>query len=279
MTIEKDVPETIIMDDNRLQQILTNFVGNACKFAPDSLIHLKVYMANNQPFEEIIFCLEDAGPGIALENLCSIFEPYNQVESDLNRKTNGVGLGLSICKHLSEAMGGRCEAHSKLGEGSRFYLRLPCNTKQLKSQINEHRGKSNAEDLVKSKQKDSLQIMLVDDSEINHMIASKMLKNSGHQVISVMSGEDAIDVSITKRFDVILMDLQMPGMDGISTARKIIETNGINSNTPIIPMTANVGSEFEVQTADAGMTGFIAKPINPDIMLDSIYLALKESNV
>ena len=274
MTIEKDVPESIIIDDNRLQQILTNFVGNACKFAPDSLIHLKVYMANVKPSEEIIFCLEDAGPGIALENLCSIFEPYKQVESDLNRKTKGVGLGLSICKHLSEAMDGTCEVDSKLGEGSRFYLRLPCNTKQLKSQIKQHTGKSNAEDLVESKQKNSLQIMLVDDSEINHMIASKMLKSCGHQVISVMSGEDAIDVSKTKRFDVILMDLQMPGLDGITTARKIIEINGINRNTPIIPMTANVGSEFETLTADAGMTGFIPKPINSDIMLETIFHAL-----
>ena len=121
--------------------------------------------------------------------------------------------------------------------------------------------------------------MLVDDSEINQLIAKKMLEKRGHKVVSIMNGYDAIDASKTKRFDVILMDLQMPEMDGLTAARKIIEINGINRNTPIIPMTANVGSEFEIQTADAGMIGFIPKPVNPDTMLDSINLALRESHM
>ncbi len=276
MTIDRHVPDLITMDVNRLQQILTNFVGNACKYAPDSLIHVKIYM---QSPEVIIFCVEDTGQGIAIKDLCRIFEPFNQVDSELNRKTSGVGLGLSICKRLSEAMGGTCEADSKLGEGSKFYLRLPCNTAQQKSQVQAHKDKINAENDDDFEQKDILRIMLVDDSEINQLIAKKMLEKRGHKVVSIMNGYDAIDASKTKRFDVILMDLQMPEMDGLTAARKIIEINGINRNTPIIPMTANVGSEFEIQTADAGMTGFIPKPVNPDTMLDSIYLALRESHM
>ena len=223
------------------------------------------------------FSLDDHGPGIGKEHLESIFEPFNQVESNLDREAGGVGLGLSICKRLAVAMGGTCGVHSTPGEGSTFFFELPCRAIDPPADKRRIDRLATNETSAPLKAETELEVLLVEDSKVNQMIARTMLEKRGVEVITVESGYAAIEIAAQRRFDVVLMDLQMPGMDGITAATTILEADGPNEKTPIIPMTANVGPEFQNQTLDAGMTGFIPKPLKPEAMMDAIYAALRQA--
>ena len=277
MAVDEDLPEWMLIDQNRVQQILTNFIGNACKFAPASALTLTVQRQEKETVASVRFSLADHGPGIGKEHLESIFEPFNQVESNLDREAGGVGLGLSICKRLAVAMGGTCGVHSTLGEGSTFFFELPCRAVDPPADKRRIDRQATSETSTPLKAETELEVLLVEDSKVNQMIARTMLEKRGVEVITVESGYAAIEIAAQRRFDVVLMDLQMPGMDGITAATTILEADGPNEKTPIIPMTANVGPEFENQTLDAGMTGFIPKPLKPEAMMDAIYAALRQA--
>jgi signal transduction histidine kinase/ActR/RegA family two-component response regulator len=279
MAIDEDLPEWILIDQNRVQQILTNFIGNACKFAPASVLKLTVQRLEQETIASVRFSLADRGPGIGKEHLESIFEPFNQVESNLDREAGGVGLGLSICKRLAVAMSGTCGVHSTLGEGSTFFFELPCRAIDPPADKRRIDRQATSETSARLKAETELEVLLVEDSKVNQMIARTMLEKRGVEVITVESGYAAIEIAAQRRFDVVLMDLQMPGMDGITAATTILEADGPNEKTPIIPMTANVGPEFQNQTLDAGMTGFIPKPLKPEAMMDAIYAALRQAQI
>ena len=277
MSVDKDLPVWILIDQNRVQQILTNFIGNACKFAPASALTLTVQRQERETVASVRFSLADHGPGIRKEHLESIFEPFNQVESNLDREAGGVGLGLSICKRLAVAMGGRCGVQSTLGKGSTFFFELPCRAVDPPADKRRIDRQATSETSAPLKAETELEVLLVEDSQVNQMIARTMLEKRGVEVITAESGYAAIEIAAQRRFDVVLMDLQMPGMDGITAAKTILEADGPNERTPIIPMTANVGPEFQNQTLDAGMTGFIPKPLKPEAMMDAIYAALRQA--
>ena len=279
MSIDEDLPVWILIDQNRLQQILTNFIGNACKFAPTTALKLTVERLERGDEHLVCFSLADHGPGIDAEHLESIFEPFNQVESNLDREAGGVGLGLSICKRLSVAMSGTCGVNSTVGEGSTFFLELPCRSVNPPAEKRLIDRQTTSEASAPTKAQTELKVLLVEDSKVNQMIARTMLEKRGVKVVVAESGYDAIEVAAQRPFDAILMDLQMPGMDGITAATHILEAEGPNERTPIIPMTANVGPEFQNQTLDAGMTEFIAKPLKPDVMMDAIYTALRQTSI
>lgn len=279
MSIDEDLPVWILIDQNRVQQILTNFIGNACKFAPTTALKLTVERLERGGEHLVCFSLADHGPGIDAEHLESIFEPFNQVESNLDREAGGVGLGLSICNRLSVAMSGTCGVNSTVGEGSTFFLELPCRSVDPPADKRLIDRQTTSEVSAPTKAQTELKVLLVEDSKVNQMIARTMLEKRGVEVVVAESGYDAIEVAAQRPFDAILMDLQMPGMDGITAATHILEAEGPNERTPIIPMTANVGPEFQNQTLNAGMTGFIAKPLKPEAMMDAIYTALRQTSI
>ena len=277
LSVDEGIAAWVLIDQNRLKQVLTNFVSNACKFAKGSPLRLRVEQAKNALQHCVRFALTDEGPGIADQYIEDIFQPFKQVQSNLDRDSGGVGLGLAICNRLAEAMDGYCGVESQVGVGATFFIELICPPVD-KPVERRYRERTVETDSVRQIKHDSqLEILLVDDSQVNQLIARTMLDKRGVQVTIAESGLGAIEMASKRRFDVILMDLQMPGMDGITAATTILEADGPNERTPIIPMTANVGPEFQNQTLNAGMTGFIPKPLKPEAMMDAIHTALRQA--
>jgi len=277
LVIDETAPDWVLIDQHRVQQILTNYVGNACKFAAGAPLTLSVTAIPREDCPALKFALEDQGPGISPENQKQIFEPFSQVESNLNREAGGVGLGLSICRRLAEAMGGEANVDSQIGEGSTFWFEIPVEATEAPV-AKRQSDKTEASDFTSRADSVSteLTILLVEDSEVNQMIARTMLEKRGLKVSIAASGLEAVEQASTMPFDIILMDLQMPGMDGLEATTRIKASASPNTNTPVLAMTANVGPEFEIQAENVGMVGFIAKPLKPDAMMDSIFQALRE---
>ena len=277
LVIDETAPDWVLIDQHRVQQILTNYVGNACKFATGGPLTLSVTAIPHEDRPKLKFALEDQGPGISPENQERIFEPFSQVESNLNREAGGVGLGLSICRRLADAMGGEADVDSKLGEGSTFWVEIPVDATEApaakrrsdRTQASDFTSRADSVDT-------ELAILLVEDSEVNQMIARTMLEKRGLKVSLATSGLDAVEQASTTPFDIILMDLQMPGMDGLEATSQIKASAGPNVDTPVLAMTANVGAEFKIRTENVGMVGFIAKPLKPDAMMDAIFQALRQ---
>lgn len=277
LVIDDTAPDWVLIDQHRVQQILTNYVGNACKFAAGGPLTLSVTATTREDSPALKFALEDQGPGISPENQRQIFEPFSQVESNLNREAGGVGLGLSICRRLAEAMGGEADVDSKLDEGSTFWFEVPVGATEApvakrQSDITEATDFRSRANSVGTE----LTILLVEDSEVNQMIARTMLEKRGLKVSIATSGLEAVEQASITPFDIILMDLQMPGMDGLEATSQIKASDGPNVDTPVLAMTANVGAEFKIRTENVGMVGFIAKPLKPDAMMDSIFQALRD---
>ena len=277
LVIDQNAPDWVLIDQHRVQQILTNYVGNACKFAAGAPLTLSVTAIPREDCPALKFALEDQGPGISPDNQIQIFEPFSQVESNLNREAGGVGLGLSICRRLAEAMGGEANVDSQIGEGSTFWFEIPVEATEApvakrQSDNTEASDFTSRADSVSTE----LTILLVEDSEVNQMIARTMLEKRGLKVSIATSGLEAVEQASITPFDIILMDLQMPGMDGLEATTQIKASAGPNVDTPVLAMTANVGAEFKIRTENVGMVGFIAKPLKPDAMMDSIFQALRD---
>lgn len=277
ISVGDDLAGWLMIDRNRLKQVLINFIGNACKFAPGTPLLLSASPVEGDIANLVRFSLSDGGPGISPEHKKTIFEPFNQVESNLDRNAGGVGLGLSISRRLAEAMEGTCGVESQINKGSIFHIELPCAPVEAPTELRGGGRSLAAKGSGSPKKKDHpLHVLLVEDSHVNQLIAKTMLEQRGLRVTAVESGLAAIEIASQETFDAILMDLQMPGMDGITAALKIQDLESLSAECPIIPMTANVGPEFETQTVSAGMIGFIPKPLKPDDMMDSIYSAIRQ---
>ena len=165
LSMDNDLPDYIEIDPNRVQQVLTNFVGNACKFAPASPLHLSVESTLMLDRKAIRFALTDKGPGISQEDQQTIFEPFNQVQSSLDRSAGGVGLGLSICKRLAAAMGGRCGVKSEVSQGATFFIEIPC-IEVARSTIDQSLSYQPQADRQQIADKEKLKLLLVEESEV-----------------------------------------------------------------------------------------------------------------
>ncbi|MCH1581347.1 MAG: response regulator [Luminiphilus sp.] len=199
-----------------------------------------------------------------------IFDPFTQLDSSLARRGGGVGLGLALCRDLARAMGGECTVASRRGEGATFEFSLPVTAVEMHAP---------AANITKDPVGLELthRLLLVEDSAVNQMLTQALLETLGHSVALADDGYQAINLCSQEPFDVILMDLQMPGIDGLDTTRRIKGEAGPNQATPIIPLTANVGEEFHEKVKEVGMVGFIEKPIDRDQMAREIAAVMKAS--
>ncbi|WP_184549377.1 ATP-binding protein [Mucilaginibacter sp. FT3.2] len=252
--VEDNVSPFVKVDEGRLQQILVNLIGNAIKFTDEGAVTVTVKGAEiKDGIQEISFQVKDDGIGISQESLTQLFKPFTQVNTTALRKYGGTGLGLSICKKLVELMGGKIWAISKEAKGSLFIFTLPLQV-------------TNG-DILRDHKPDSreafhyrpLKILLAEDNKMNQLIASKIFKKVGYNIDIAENGLDAILMNDKQQYDLIFMDIQMPGMDGLQATRTIIKKHG-KSAPPIIAMTANVLSEDENECAMAGMKDFVSKP-------------------
>jgi len=259
--IDPALPRWLSGDSGRLRQILLNLVGNATKFTPKGSVTLVVKpMEEDQDGVLVEFSVIDTGIGIDGEAQARLFESFVQADASISRRFGGTGLGLAICKRLVEGQGGAIGVESQMGQGSRFWFRLRYN-------------RAEAPDVPAPKPLPALpplRVLLAEDNPVNQKVALGMLSKGSHQVTLANNGREALDLASRQDFDLILMDMQMPEMDGLQAARAIRTLPAPRGLLPIIALTANaMGSDVE-RCLDAGMNAHLAKPIDPDIMIHTI---------
>jgi signal transduction histidine kinase/CheY-like chemotaxis protein len=248
----EDACVTVVGDENRLRQILLNLLTNAVKFSEHGTIVISgVYSARSG---RLRIEVSDNGVGIAEDKLSLLFERFRQADASTTRRYGGTGLGLSICKRLVELMGGEIGVVSQVARGSTFWFEVPLPQAAEGGEVKLHQPEPDAA---------SLRLLLAEDNIANQQIIKAMLESKGHSVIVVETGVAAVATAQTEKFDIILMDVQMPQMDGISASRIIRNTEKKEGRraTPIVGLTANAMSEDVVHCREAGMDAHVAKPI------------------
>jgi CheY-like chemotaxis protein len=295
--IEPNVPQGFIGDPTRLRQVLFNLIYNAIKFTGSGEVHLRCRAKEHTPKETTLqFSVTDTGIGLPKQEFERIFKRFVQADEQPQANYGGTGLGLSISKYLVELMGGDIWVESSPGSGSsfNFTVKLPVHHGALYAvQDSDHSGsiciadadtavfqlsqKEGPEPLVIEDMKKpgpeprALEILLVEDDLINRKMAANMLEKMGACVTTAENGADALKSMDKRRFDIVLMDVKMPVMDGIETTRRIREgeVNG-DKHIPIIAMTAHAMQGDSENFLKAGMSDYISKPIDPDNLLKKL---------
>lgn len=264
-----EVPDLLLGDAGRLRQIMINLIGNAIKFTEQGEVLVRISLQSAAPAGQVdlLFTVRDTGIGIPLEKQASIFQPFQQADSSITRSYGGTGLGLTISSRLVGMMGGQLQLESELGQGSRFYfsLLLTNATQTLPTMP----AVSNAN---LSPVSTSLRILLADDNAVNRLLARRLLNKAGHEVILVENGREALEAWEAEQPDLILMDVQMPVMDGLEATQLIrgLEQDKQFSPTPIIALTANALERDRQQCLAAGMDDFLSKPFQIQALLDVV---------
>lgn len=241
-------------DGARLRQVLLNLLGNAIKFTAKGRIMIEAeQMEETPPMLEIRVI--DTGIGISDEDQEKVFDDFETIANDPNAGFGGTGLGLGIARRFITAMGGEIGVESSPGEGSLFWIRIPLIAAEPPAEAT-----APAPEIPMR----PCRVLLVEDAEINRELAREMLTRLGHQVVEVMNGAEAIDAAGSGPFDLILMDIRMPVLDGLAATRAIRAGKGPNAKTPVIALSANVLPEARDRFMQAGMSGFLAKPLVPD---------------
>ena len=262
INVAPDVPNFLWGDAERLRQVLLNLAGNAVKFTQDGSIKINVKI-NHASLEgvELEFCIKDTGIGISPAQVDKLFQPFNQADSSTSRKFGGTGLGLAICKRLVEMMEGKIWVTSSLAEGSSFYFTTRFGIGQ-EFEVNDN---SDVELIEARSQLKGRSILLVEDNPFNQQVAKELLEKVGMEISLANNGVQALEQLRKTSFDIVLMDIQMPVMDGFEATRLIRENPNITTQC-IIAMTANAMAEDRQRCLAAGMNDFITKPITPDML-------------
>ena len=263
-----DLPQVVVGDPLRLQQILINLVSNAIKFSERGSVLVRVEVAKKTADVcHLCFSVQDTGIGIAPENLDKIFTAFIQADSTITRQYGGTGLGLSISTALAKLMGGSLTAASMVGHGSTFSLTLPFRLEMEKAEENSQRDdEGSVADEKDTKQRlarnlAGARILLVEDNYLNRQIAVEILSKAKLTIDEAVNGLQAVAAVERGHYDAVLMDIQMPEMDGL-TATEIIRRRFDRLHLPIIAMTAHAFDEHRKQCLDAGMNDFVSKPID-----------------
>lgn len=258
-SIDENCPNTLLGDEGKLQQILINLIGNAIKFTEIGSIQLSISNITQTDKTIILqFSIKDTGTGIPNSKIETLFKPFAQIEHAANNPTTGTGLGLAISKRLVELMQGSIRVESHLNKGSTFHFTASFDCIEDTLPIN----KTVTEPLINPTLSihHPLQILLVEDDKINRMVLHRLLEKMGYHPQTAINGQDALDKLQLTNFDVVLMDIQMPIMDGLETT-KIIRQHHSHQPT-IIAITANAMAQDKVLCQEAGMDDFLSKPIN-----------------
>ncbi|MEM7523944.1 MAG: ATP-binding protein, partial [Pseudomonadota bacterium] len=248
-------------DANRIAQVLLNLVGNAVKFTTSGEITVSAERVGAAAAVDLIeFSVADTGCGIAAEDLNRVFDDFVTLDVDYDREAGGSGLGLAICRRIVTAMGGEIGVESTPGEGSRFWFRVHLQTSQgLRPEVAPALDAGPAPAAP-------LDVLVVEDNEINRMVANRMLSAAGHSVTEARDGLEGVEAAAAHRFDVILMDISMPRMDGLEATRRIRAGEGLSAATPIIGLTAHASPTEQATFLESGMVKCLTKPLRRDAL-------------
>ena len=267
------IPETIQADPTRLRQILMNLVGNAIKFTAEGGVRIVASMEekNGQPF--LRFAVTDTGIGMTQEQIGRLFQEFMQADSSVTRRFGGTGLGLAISKRLTEAMGGQIAVQSERGVGSTFHFSIATGDLSGVPMLDTEQASEKFRSSSRSKQHGlrvyfkPARVLITDDTQANRQLAGLVLRKAGLTVDEAENGAIAVEKASRNTYDLLLMDMQMPVMDGF-TATRTLRDHGLQ--TPILAFTANVMEQDRQRCVAAGCSGFLTKPINIDLLLSTI---------
>ncbi len=267
-TVAESIPDQIVGDARRIRQILINLLSNAVKFTEKGGVHLSVD-TDGDSFSvtadqiRLQFRVADTGIGIPETKIESVFESFTQADDSLGRKFGGSGLGLAISRQLAEMMRGDLTVESHEGTGSTFTFSLVVGRAP---EMRPPKPQPPAPEPVKSKTNGKLRVLIADDNEANRRVLGKLLLKLGHDVVEAINGENAVALCAEKNPDVILMDVQMPVLNGLDAAMRIRQTG--NTAVPIIALTAHSMQEDRERCEAAGMTDYLGKPFDPRRLIE-----------
>ncbi len=255
--LDTGVPAAVMMDSDRLRQILVNLTGNAVKFTDAGAVTLRVGVGSSGA--TLRFEVEDTGPGLDAAQCAGLFQRFNQIDGALSRRHGGTGLGLAICKGLAEAMGGEVGVDSRPGKGSIFHLTLPLEAVEIADAPDTAGGAVSIE---------GLRVLVVDDNAVNRELARRILETFGAEVTDADGGDSALAQLATLPVDVVLMDLRMPDLDGREVLTRLRAVKGPNRDAPVLAFTADaeVGDGAGLEAFD----GIVRKPIDTLLLAEAV---------
>lgn len=252
-------------DEMRLKQLFNNLIGNALKFTRTGGVAVHITSSGEEGAVAITATVDDSGPGVPEDAAASIFDPFNTGRA--GREGAGAGLGLAICRQIVELMNGRIavERSPEGGARFRFSLTLPSASREMRAAVQQ---------MAEPTRHSTLHVLVVDDNATNRFVAGKVLELFGCSSEAVEDGREAVDRVQARAFDLVLMDIKMPVMDGVQATRAIRSLSGQVRDIPILALTANADPRDEAEYLAAGMNGVAQKPIQPDALLNAIRLVM-----
>lgn len=274
LDLEDKVPEHVLGDPTRLSQILNNLVGNSVKFTHKGSVTISCKLSSqNKQKIKLEFTVKDTGIGIPKDKQEIIFDSFSQASSETTRKYGGTGLGLAITKRLVSLYSGSISLESELNKGTSFKITLPFEAREVQKESKENQvlHSNNGRD-------EELTIMLVEDNKMNQLVAGKFLKKWGMKYVIAENGKEAVDLIKKDDFDLILMDLHMPEMDGYEATRQIRSLDSSKSNIPIVALSASASPGVKERIHEFHMNGFVTKPFDPAELLNTIRNKVAENS-
>jgi CheY-like chemotaxis protein len=256
---QRDLPAVLLGDEGRLRQVLFNLIGNAVKFTERGSVNIEIgaRLLDDEQVE-LVASVRDTGIGIAADALPGLFERFKQADNGIARRYGGSGLGLAISRGLIDLMGGRIDVETEPGRGSTFRVNVSLRRGQSLNVASADTTFDGAADMVAA---GGLHVLVAEDNEVNQHVVRAMLTNLGYSCEMACDGLEVVSKVTAGRFDLILMDIQMPNLDGLAATRRIRALGGIVAHIPIIALTANAMVEDKQAYIEAGMNEHVSKPI------------------
>ena len=268
LDVSPNVPNSVVIDPDRFKQIVINLLGNAIKFTEKGEVGAKIDYIDHGSSDsgKIIVSVVDSGIGISEENKERIFESLIQGSAGINRDYGGTGLGLSISNQLIELMDGELEMESELGKGTSFQITIPA---QVSKDLIDPMSARTTRKIKQCKARKPISILLAEDNPLNQIYSLNILEKAGHRVTVVENGADAVSAFKAEPFDLVLMDIQMPIVDGEQATQEIREIDK-DEKVPIVALTANVMREAKNRYLEIGMNSVLIKPFTQEDLLDLV---------
>ncbi|HYH03133.1 MAG TPA: PAS domain S-box protein [Bacillota bacterium] len=271
--VDEDIPRYLLGDPHRLQQVLNNLLSNAVKFTEEGEIRLVVTRESADTDKcRLQFSVSDTGIGIANDEMDRLFKSFSQVDGSITRKYGGSGLGLVISKRLVEMMGGTIWVESMKGQGSVFNFTVEMGVATGMKPAAKFSTEPPALDVAKK-----LRILVVEDERVNQMVTVQLLQKAGHLIEVASNGREALSKVALSKYDLVLMDIQMPEMDGIEATRQIRSLEQDNSHLPIIALTAHALQGHREKFLEVGMDGYVAKPYPKEKLFGEIERVIRNT--
>ncbi len=258
LDLDADPATVVRCDPLRVAQVVQNLLSNAVKFTQAGRVSLRVSAARlGADGARLVFSVSDTGAGIAADSLQQLFQPFTQVDASSTRRFGGTGLGLSICRRLAGLMGGDITVESRLGQGSTFELAFDCEVVAWRSVEVQH-----AELVETEAPGQALSVLVVEDHPVNRMVLQAWLASLGHACTLAEHGGVALELAAASAFDLVIMDVNMPVMDGLAATAEIRRLDGANRDTPIAVLSASARAEDHAQGFAAGADAYVDKPVD-----------------